>query len=31
MTDYIVVELAKHRLGEGWQQRFFEQVKAGGD
>ena len=30
MTDYIVVELAKHRLGEGWQQRFLEQVKAGG-
>jgi len=30
MTDYIVVELARHRLGEGWQQRFLEQVKAGG-
>ncbi|MCF7996064.1 MAG: DUF3400 domain-containing protein, partial [Chromatiaceae bacterium] len=30
MTDYIVVELAKHHLGEGWQQRFLEQVKAGG-
>jgi Fe-S oxidoreductase len=29
-TDYIVVELAKHRLGEGWQQRFLERVKEGG-
>ncbi len=29
-TDYIVVELAKHLLGEGWQGRFIEQVKAGG-
>jgi Fe-S oxidoreductase len=29
-TDYIVVELAKHQLGEGWQQQFVEQVKKGG-
>jgi Fe-S oxidoreductase len=29
-TDYIVVELANRLLGEGWQQRFLEQVKAGG-
>ncbi|MFP4074900.1 MAG: DUF3400 domain-containing protein [Halochromatium sp.] len=30
MIDDIVVELAKHRLGEGWQQQFLEQVKSGG-
>jgi Fe-S oxidoreductase len=29
-TDYIVVELARHLLGEGWQQRFIERVKDGG-
>jgi len=29
-TDYIVVEMAKHLLGAGWQQRFIEQVKDGG-
>jgi FAD/FMN-containing dehydrogenase/Fe-S oxidoreductase len=29
-TDYIVVELARRMLGEGWQQRFLEQVQAGG-
>lgn len=29
-TDYIVVELAKHRLGEGWQRRFVERIKQGG-
>ncbi|MEY6433164.1 DUF3683 domain-containing protein [Thioalkalicoccus limnaeus] len=29
-TEYIVVELARHRLGDGWQDRFVEQVKAGG-
>jgi FAD/FMN-containing dehydrogenase/Fe-S oxidoreductase len=29
-TDYIVVEMAKHLLGEGWQERFIERVKAGG-
>jgi FAD/FMN-containing dehydrogenase/Fe-S oxidoreductase len=29
-TDYIVVELARRVLGEGWQQRFIAQVQAGG-
>ncbi len=29
-TDYIVVEIAKHRLGDGWQQRFIEQAQRGG-
>jgi FAD/FMN-containing dehydrogenase/Fe-S oxidoreductase len=29
-TDYIVVELANRKLGDGWQQRFVEQVKDGG-
>ncbi|VAW71479.1 FAD/FMN-containing dehydrogenases, partial [hydrothermal vent metagenome] len=29
-TDYIVVELANKQLGDGWQQRFVEQAKAGG-
>ena len=29
-TDYIVVELARRMLGEGWQQRFLDQVQAGG-
>ena len=29
-TDYIVVELARNLLGEGWQQRFIERVKDGG-
>ncbi len=29
-TDYIVVELARGRLGEGWQRRFIERVRAGG-
>jgi Fe-S oxidoreductase len=29
-TDYIVVELAKHRFGERWSQEFIEKVKAGG-
>jgi FAD/FMN-containing dehydrogenase/Fe-S oxidoreductase len=29
-TDYIVVELASKRLGEGWQQDFIAQVKQGG-
>jgi Fe-S oxidoreductase len=29
-TDYIVVELANTKLGDGWQQRFVERVKAGG-
>ncbi len=29
-TDYIIVELARRTLGEGWQQAFLEQAKAGG-
>ncbi len=29
-VDYIVVELARHRLGENWQSRFIEQAKSGG-
>ncbi len=29
-TDYIVVEIAKHRLGDGWQQRFIDRARAGG-
>jgi Fe-S oxidoreductase len=29
-TDYIVVELAGRLLGEGWQQRFLDQVRDGG-
>ncbi|WP_297527687.1 FAD/FMN-binding oxidoreductase [Thiohalobacter sp.] len=29
-TDYIVVELARHRLGEDWQARFIDAVRAGG-
>jgi FAD/FMN-containing dehydrogenase/Fe-S oxidoreductase len=29
-TDYIVVEMAKHLLGEGWQERFIARVKDGG-
>ena len=29
-ADYIVVELAHKRLGDGWQQRFADQAKAGG-
>ena len=29
-TDYMVVELARHRLGEGWQQAFVERILAGG-
>ena len=29
-TDYVVVELASKRLGEGWQQNFIAQVKQGG-
>ena len=29
-TDYIVVELARRQLGEGWQQRFLDEVRAGG-
>jgi FAD/FMN-containing dehydrogenase/Fe-S oxidoreductase len=29
-TDYIVVELAKHWLGEGWQQAFVDKARQGG-
>jgi FAD/FMN-containing dehydrogenase/Fe-S oxidoreductase len=29
-TEYIVVELANEKLGNGWQQRFIERVKDGG-
>jgi FAD/FMN-containing dehydrogenase/Fe-S oxidoreductase len=29
-TDYIVVELARARLGEGWQQRCLDRLKSGG-
>jgi Fe-S oxidoreductase len=29
-TDYIVVEVANHVLGDNWQTRFIEQVKSGG-
>ena len=29
-TDYIVVELANHLLGEGWQRKFVERAKNGG-
>jgi Fe-S oxidoreductase len=29
-TEYIVVELAQARLGEGWQRRFIAELKAGG-
>ncbi len=29
-VDYIVVELAKHKLGEDWQKQFIKAVKNGG-
>ncbi len=29
-ADYIVIEIANHLLGEGWQSRFIEQARAGG-
>jgi len=29
-TDYIVVEMAKHIMGDDWQQRFIERAKRGG-
>ena len=29
-TDYIVVEMANHLLGDGWQKRFIEQARNGG-
>jgi len=29
-TDYIVVELANHRLGQDWQRQFIERARGGG-
>ncbi len=29
-TDYIVVEMARHLMGEGWQSQFVERAKKGG-
>ncbi len=29
-TDYIVVEMARHLMGEGWQTQFIERAKKGG-
>ena len=29
-TDYIVVEMARHLLGAGWQDAFVDKAKAGG-
>ena len=29
-ADYIVVELARHLLGEDWMQRYVERANAGG-
>jgi len=29
-ADYIVIEIANHLLGEGWQGKFIEQARAGG-
>ncbi|RMD78465.1 MAG: (Fe-S)-binding protein, partial [Gammaproteobacteria bacterium] len=29
-TDYIVVELARRRLGEGWEARFVDRMRRGG-
>ena len=29
-TDYIVVEMARHLLGPGWQNAFVDKAKAGG-
>ena len=29
-TDYIVVELAKRLLGDGWQERFLQKARDGG-
>ena len=29
-TDYIVVEMARHLLGDGWQQAFLDRVRNGG-
>jgi Fe-S oxidoreductase len=29
-TDFIVVEMARKRLGEGWQERFVARMREGG-
>jgi Fe-S oxidoreductase len=29
-TDYIIIELANRTLGQGWQNRFLEDIKASG-
>ena len=29
-VDYIVVELAKHRMGKDWQQQFLKSARSGG-
>jgi Fe-S oxidoreductase len=29
-TDYIVVELARHLLGDGWQEKFLAKARDGG-
>ena len=29
-TDYIVVEMARHRLGSHWQETFLTKARAGG-
>ncbi|MEY3338015.1 MAG: hypothetical protein RL245_1007, partial [Pseudomonadota bacterium] len=29
-ADYIVVEIAKHVLGENWMREYVEQANAGG-
>jgi Fe-S oxidoreductase len=29
-TDYIVVELANHKLGKNWQEKFIEKARNGG-
>ena len=29
-TDYIVVEMARHLLGDGWQQRYVQRINNGG-
>ena len=29
-ADYIVIEMANHLLGEGWQKEFISQAQSGG-
>ncbi|WP_163142521.1 DUF3400 domain-containing protein, partial [Arhodomonas sp. KWT] len=29
-ADYIVIEMANHLLGDGWQEQFIERAQAGG-